>query len=56
MAEKVIPMKSFEVKLFINGVTLTADDLEVIILRGLDKESIIADVVSIEEVEVQEVE
>lgn len=56
MAKKVIPVKSFEVKLFINGVALTAGELEAIILRGLDKESIIADVVSIEEVEVQEVE
>lgn len=53
---KVVPVKSFEVKLFVNGVRLTAGELEEIILRGLDKQSLCADVLSIEEVPVQKSE
>lgn len=48
--KKFVPVKSFDVKLFVNGVKLTAGELEAIILRGLDKEGIIADVVSVVEV------
>ena len=53
---KVKTAKSFEVTLFINGVTLTAGEVEAIILGALDKVSIIADVVDIKEVDVEEVE
>ena len=53
---KVVPVKSFEVKLFVNGVRLTAGEVEEIILRGLDKKSLCADVLSIEEVPVQKSE
>lgn len=52
---QVVPFKSYEVKLFVNGVYLSAKELEDVILRGLDRVSIIADVVSIEEVKFQEV-
>lgn len=49
---KVVPVKSFEVKLFINGIGLTAGELKADILRGLDKQSICVDEITIEEVPV----
>ena len=53
---KVVPVKSFEVKLFVNGVRLTAAEVEAIILRGLDKQGLYADILSVEEVPVEKSE